>query len=182
MKYYFSICLKWLRITNHSQDSQCPCTDLSSIHVMHQPTQCHFVFPCPSHSSWFNHISIQAKSTNYSADCYVNFSIPLFLPLHRSIYFYQHYVFRHDFCLRFKIILWCHAVLLGDKYLNFEGSFCLIFRVKKSKADPQTQCNVPEDLNFSNTAVRTSNLTQTPFFHLGGRPGYIPILKYQPQT
>jgi hypothetical protein len=37
-----------------------------------------------------------------------------------------------------------------------------ICRVKKSKADPLTQCNIPED--FSYTAVRNSNLTQTLFF------------------
>jgi len=45
---------------------------------------------------------------------------------------------------------------------SWKDHTAFIFRVKKFKADPLAQCNIPE--GFSNTAVRTSNLTQTPFF------------------
>lgn len=40
-----------------------------------------FIFPCQSHAPWFNPINIQANSMNYSNSCYVNFYIPLFVPL-----------------------------------------------------------------------------------------------------
>jgi hypothetical protein len=40
-----------------------------------QPSQYQFIFPCLSHAPWLNHHNNQAKSMNYSTDCYVNFSI-----------------------------------------------------------------------------------------------------------
>lgn len=33
-------------------------------------------------------------------------------------------------------------------------------------AHPKTQCHIPEDLNFSNTAIRISDLAINPVFHL----------------
>lgn len=94
---------------------QCPGTDMSQIHVMHQPAQYHFMLPCPSHASWFNHHNNQAKSMNYSTDYYVDFSNPLFLPVSQiKKNFPHHFVFRHNFCWRCIILLGCHTMLLGE--------------------------------------------------------------------